>query len=335
MTRGRPRLATRLRSGPDRTLRDAVAFQARAYERAVWLVRAFYAASIALVVIQMSSWVPYRDVTRVDAKWPAFWLDHVDLQFGVALILTLHVLATLWAMMLPQWRSARAASAVMLLEYMAFVNGFGKVNHDIHAWLWVSVVLVFLPRGPWHERTRLADRHFFLTVLWCAQVIVLFFYTLTGLWKVYWALRGVVSSEMMSSFNLHGFSYIVADRLLTTDQQTLLGDFVVRNPLIGWVLYNGTIYLESTSLLIAFRPRLHRVWGLGLICFHIGTQLTMGFTFRHNVLLVALLFVCSPFAPERISVRDALLDLPGVHVVAKRLRTRPNRRQQPVYDTTC
>jgi hypothetical protein len=86
----------------------------------------------------------------------------------------------------------------------------------------------------------------------------------------------------------------------------------------GWVLFVGTMYLEASSLLIACRPRLHRLWGLALIGFHLGTQVAMGFTFRANVILLGLLLVCSPGAPERVSVRDAVLDLPGVRFLARR-----------------
>jgi hypothetical protein len=46
----------------------------------------------------------------------------------------------------------------------------------------------------------------------------------------------------------------------------------------------------------------------------------MGFTFPENVVLLGLILVCSPFAPDRIDARAALLDLPLVHCAADRLK---------------
>ena len=109
-----------------------------------------------------------------------------------------------------------------------------------------------------------------------------------------------------------------AGRLLETNQHTLLGDWLARNPLPGWVLFNGTMYLEAFALVAAFRPRLHRVWGMGLIVFHLGTQVAMGFSFEQNIVLVGLLLVCSPWAPETVRVGEVLGDLPGVRFVLAR-----------------
>ena len=112
----------------------------------------------------------------------------------------------------------------------------------------------------------------------------------------------------MNVFSFHGFSYIVADSLLRTNADTLLGHFFVDHPLAGWPLFIGTMYLEGASVFIAFRPRLHRFWGFGLIAFHVGTQLTMNITFPENTLLLAVLLVCSPFAPDHVAIIDTATD---------------------------
>ena len=190
--------------------------------------------------------------------------------------------------MLPEWRIARLAYFVMLLQWMALINGFGKVNHDLHGWLFrVESGFVFLPDHGLASHPQRRRRHYFPTVFWAAQLFVLFFYTLTGLWKVVYAVEGLFGPEM-SAFELDGFSYILADRISNTSQDTVVGSFVVRHSWLGWMLFNGTMYLEGASLLIAFRPRLHRIWGLGLILFHAGTQLAMGFTFLPTISLVVL-----------------------------------------------
>jgi hypothetical protein len=155
-------------------------------------------------------------------------------------------------------------------------------------------------------------------VVWTALLFVLFFYTLSGAWKIHDAVTGVIDGRI-NGLNFSGFSYIVANRLLVTNQGTVLGPFFANNEIPGWALFVGTMYLEAASVIIVFRPRLHRLWGLGLIAFHVGTQLAMGFTFPENIVLVGLFLVFSPWTPDRIGVRDALLDLPLVHFTSRRL----------------
>lgn len=310
-----------LRSTPVQGIGDSIRLQHRSYERALTLVRAFYALSLVWTIQEMGGWDRLRSVSYIDPQWTAGWVDRTSPRSGITLILIVFgvgsVLASLW----PTSRTFRALYAVGLLEYLSVKFGFGKVNHNFHSWLWVSALLVFLPSGRRIRDPQPADRHSFLSVLWSAQILVLFFYTLTGVWKVAYGLHAFTTARV-SSFQLEGFSLIIGERLLSTDQATLMGEFFVRNELFGWVLFNGTIYLESAAMLAAFRPRLHRLWGGGLIAFHIGTQVAMGFTFTQNIALLSLLFMCSPWAPERAPLRDILLDLPGVHVVAKRLAAR-------------
>ena len=309
----------RLRSVPSQRLGETVRLQQRAHERAMVLIRVFYALSLMWTVHQMGGWPGLREVPFIDPQWPAAWIDESDPGSGISLILLFFGFASLLVAMWPTSRILRALFTVGMLQYLSVKFGFGKVNHDYHAWLWVSAILVFLPSGSRMREPSAPDRHPTLAVLWSAQIVVLFFYTLTGLWKVYYGLQAF-TNDRISSFQIDGFSLIVAERLLSTDQATLLGEFLVRNPILGWLLFNGTMYLECASLLAAFRPRLHRLWGGGLILFHLGTQLAMGFTFVPNIALIGLLFMASPWAPDRPPIRSVVLDLPGVHLVAKRWR---------------
>jgi hypothetical protein len=221
---------------------------------------------------------------------------------------------------------------------MAFINGFDKTNHNLHAWLFVGAILILLPRGPWVGRNRKVDRQYFLAVFWSAQLVVLFFYSLTGMWKIFFAFKALFVGRT-GGFSFGGFSYIVANKILRGNVDTVLGHFFVHHEIIGWALYIGTMYLEGASVLIAFRPRLHRVWGVGLILFHFATQLTMGFSFPENVALLGLLFVCSPFTPEKVSVKETVCDLPGLHFVMRRFqkvrrRASPSAEPSPDVDTT-
>lgn len=314
-------------SSPVRTLADAVAHQRDAHQRAVLLVRAYYALGLLWLVLEMRTWPRLLDVSTVEPQWPAAWLDAVDLRTGIWLIFGFHLATGLAAALVPQSRLVRIGYAVGLLQYLSFVNGFGKVNGNLHCWLYVAIVLVFLPRVGWRGPTSVGDRQRFLGMIWASQVVVMMTYTLTGIWKVGYALYDLVGSERTSSLAIDGFSTILVSRILETDQETLLGEGLAGLPAVGWLLFIGTMYLETASILIPFRPRLHRAWGVALMSFHLGTQLTMGFTFVQNIALVGLLMVCSPAAPDRVEVRAALGDLPGV-LLARRTWRRVHVRRR-------
>ena len=310
------------------TLGEPVERQRVSYDRATVIVRAFYALSIYWVVTVINGWPGYARLTQARPLWPArWWFDWFSVRTSVDIIFVFYIAATALVVLIPRLRIARLLYALSLLQYMAFINGFDKVNHNMHAWLFVSFVLVLLPRGRWEGR-RITDRQMFLAVVWVATLVVLLFYALTGFWKIYTATKALADGGM-SGFRFSGFSYIVGARIIQTNQDTVLGHFFTYHELPGWFLYVGTMYLETFSVIAAFRPRLHRLWGFALIAFHFGTQLAMGFTFGPNIVLVGLLLVCSPFAPDRVKVKEAILDLPVLYFLARRVGDLRRIRQRP------
>lgn len=320
---GRPVVWTvrHVRSVPVQGIAQTIKNQTRAHDRALMVIRAFYAMSLMFTVMEMNRWLDLRDSSVINPQWPAAWIDASSPRGHIDLILGLFLVGSLSAALWPTYRSFRSLYFVGLLQYMAVKNGFGKVNHDFHMWLWASGLFVALPTSKMLRTPTARVRHSVLSVVWAVQVISLFFYTLTGLWKLAHAVQAIAASRP-SAFDLNAFSLIVADRLMETSQRAILGDFLVRNSFPGWVLFTGTIYLESFALLAVLRPRLHRLWGGGLILFHLGTQLVMGFTFIPAFAFLGLFFLCSPFAPDRSSAREVVADLPGVLLVIRWWRRR-------------
>ena len=304
----------------NRTLADAVALQHREYDRAIPLVRIFYAISAYWVLGAINRWPNYRNSHALDPLWPVhWWFEHVSVSTGVDIILTAYVVTGIVVALLPELRVARAAYAIALLQFGALQSTPDKVLGDLDLWVFLAIFLVFLPRGPWGALRGTAQRQYFLMVIWSALLFVLFLYTLAGWWKIHDAAFAFVHGHP-SGFNPSGFSYIVGQRIEQTNQTALFARFFSLHELPGWPLFLGTMYVEFCSVIIAFRPRLHRLWGVALIAFHLGTQLIMGFTFPQNIVVFGLFLVCSPFAPDRIDLKDALLDLPGLHFVVGRVR---------------
>lgn len=323
----------RLRSLPRHSLGDTIALQGRTYERAVVIVRVYYLIGVFLLVNEMSAWVGLRELEAIEPLWPAGWIDQASPRGGIDVVLVAYTATTLLVAAVPRSRIARAAFSLALFQYIAVKFGFGKINHAFHTWLFTSMVLVLLPSARAWRRPTPALRRQVLQVVWSAQVLLLFTYTLTGLWKLYYALDAVFLSTRIGAFHPRGFSLIVAQDMLITNRQTLLGETLVANHWVGWVLFNGTIFLQVTSLLAALRPRLHRLWGAGLLAFHLGTQVAMGFTFMPNVFLLGLLLVCSPWAPDHVRLGEVVADLPVVRLALRTWhrvgRSRPRDSRVP------
>ena len=322
-------------SSPQPTPWRAVAAQFTAYDRAVLLVRLFYACGLFLVVQSISEWSALLEVEAMAPPWPSAWISRDAVPTVIPWILGAYLVAALVAAALPAWRVARLAYFVMYVQYVSLISGFGGISHNNHTWLWISGLLVLLPNRGWSDGVRTERRHYFLTVIGVCQLFALFFYTLTGFWKVVFALHGAVT-DRASTLGLDGFGTIIAQQQTRFNQDPVLADFLIGTPVLAWAVFVGTIYVETAAVIVTFRPRLHRAWGILLISFHVGTELAMGFTFLPNILVAAIFFVASPFAPDRTAVRDALLDLPGIHLVRRRQvrhqRSRPGRSPDPAIE---
>ena len=102
------------------------------------------------------------------------------------------------------------------------------------------------------------------------------------------------------------------------------------------------MYVQFVAVMIVLRPRLHVLWGYLLIVFHVGTWLLLDIIFVQQVLILALLFVLSPFrvtAPEG-SVLNApypvemAREIPILGLVLERVvprSVRGGRHERPAY----
>ncbi len=299
---------------PRRSLRDAIAFQSRAGDRAVLLVRVFYVAAAVMVAREAATWPLILASDAIDPQWPAVWIEPFAAATGVKIVLTLYTVVAAVVLLVPGRWPARAAYSLALLQYMAVVNGFGRINHVHHAWFLISVVLVAMPdRALRGDRTP-AVRNRALSVFWVAQLLLMASYSLSGAWKVAFGSVGLLTSRR-SVFEPDALASIVAHNLGGEDKSTVLGAVIHDAPTLGWLLFLGTMLVELGALVALFRPRLHRLWGAALVLFHLGTQLVLEIAFVEQAFLVGLLVVCSPAAPDRVTWREVVSDLPGAGLV--------------------
>jgi len=312
------RRARRWLSGPRGALEHPFALQRARFETAFTLVGVFYAANLYLTFTQLQHWASLARARALDPLWPVAWVESVGIATSVHAIMGLLLVGSVAAALLPGRRAARTLAFLGLLLFHALLNSFGKINHSSHGWLLCAFLWIFLPDGTRGTvgATRVGRQHL-LNGFWSGMAIQAVCYSLAGTWKVLGAipqaLRGEVHSLAPDALGTH-----IAHRLLQTGGDSLLGGFFIDHAWLGWPSFAFVLYLQVFALWAVFRPPLHRAWGAGLISFHFMVYLTLGVIFEPPVLLMGILFLCSPFAPEW-RLREVLGALPVLGGLARRV----------------
>ncbi len=285
------------------------------------LIRAFYAFLLFLAVSSIPELLGLTQPRELNLLWPVAWLGSMDLASGVRCLFGFLLLASLAAAIWPGSRPLRIAVFVGMLCFVALKNSEGKIGHSLHLPVLLAMILIVLPRGwerPGGSRVLQMST---LQVVAAAQMLLLLTYTMSGLGKLGGGLYECLSGQA-HPLQMDGLARIVAERLLQTNSDSALGLWIIRHPWVGWLLLPGAIYLQTTSLIAACRPSLHRVWGTALILFHIGNALILTIYFPQSVFLLGLFLLASPFAPASFDLRQIVADLPLLSFLSRVLPKR-------------
>jgi hypothetical protein len=281
-------------------------------ERAWWVVRGFY-----LVVLHFA-FETQRNLQRlgasdrqIDPLWPVAWVDAATLSAAANVIGLAFLASAVLAVFAPARRMPRVLVALFYLQALAFENSFGSINHYGHLGLWLALCFVALPAGSRAAlRRSRARRHEYLAVFFLAQCLAALFYTSSGARKAYYGF--VVPDGAVSSFAPDALPLLVVQKWLQTGDQPLLADLFIQHLWLAWPMHLLVIYVELFALVAVFRRELHKLWGALLITFHLMVWLLLGISFAHQPVLIALVFVWSPFAPTpHAGFRQILRQLPG------------------------
>lgn len=300
----------------------------QSFDRAFWLVRLFYAATLLITYQDMGA------LTRLIAAgggftplWPIFWAT--DIEATGMFVLGSTIAASLLAVALPDRRWPRLLVFLAILAASAFRASFGlgSINHGNHYWLWTAFCFCFLPSGDQEAlRMSLASRYRYLLAFAYTQGLILLFYTMSGFWKTAAGIEALLKGKI-GTFHPDALATIVADKMLELGRPTLLGPWLTEHAWIGWPVYLVVVYIELVAILAWLRPSLHRLFGLALACFHFGTFLLLGIAFPKHILILTVLLIWSPFLPDRRRLSDVVTNLPGIGYLFG------GRRQQPESTT--
>lgn len=297
-----------------------------AFDKAYWLVRAYYAATLFITYQEMTTLSKLMQTAGDFAPlWPIFWATDIN-STGLILMLGL-VVASLLAIALPDRRWPKGLVFLAFLSASAFRSSFGlgSINHGNHYWIWTAFCFSFLPSGDQRTlRRSAACRYRYLLVFSYTQGLILLFYNMSGFWKVAAGIEALILGKV-GTFHPEALATIAAAKMIQTDRETLFGPWLAENPLVGWPIYMLIVYVELVAILVWLRPRLHPVFGLTLASFHFGTFMLLGISFPKHVLILTLLLVWSPFIPDRMTFSEMLASLPGMGLFLRRHhRRRPS-----------
>lgn len=291
-----------------------------ASERVETAARIFYAFPLFWLATHLHLLRPLLEAEHFRFVWSVAWIGLVGPELGVPMVLGFAFLTAMLGALAPEYRALRIAVFLGLFQTLGVLFSFGKIHHLMHATLFTAFVFaVFLPDAAFRARhAQRAERQHALLAFHAAQTMLALTYSLAGVGKLLGSAYQLAQGQI-TPLHPEALARHIADRLLQTHPESLLGDLMIEYGALLWPMMLATLYLQLFALVAVFRPRLHRLWGLGLMSFHTVTGLTMTIDFTPNILLLGILYLASPFAPSGWDLRGMLSDLPLLGKPADRL----------------
>ncbi|MCB0167156.1 MAG: hypothetical protein KDI79_23205 [Anaerolineae bacterium] len=282
-----------------------------AFEQARLLVRVFYLFIIYVLASKSAVlWDQVQVIPYADPLWPVFWIRFFEPHTAIGTLIVVSLVIGVVGFLFPNKRLARILVFVAYLSLAALSNSFGKIFHLDHMPLAVSFIFILLPTAQTTTgRLSITYKHSYLMVFWAAQLTLGLFYTLSGFWKISVGINQLLAGQI-NTFHPYALATLIAMRELQTQEHTILGWLIVNQPVIGWPMHLGAVYMEFFAIIAVCRPKLHQVWGIAFMAFHLGTWLFMEILFINNIFLLGLLLVLSPFAPKKIKITTFIKQLP-------------------------
>lgn len=317
----------RLLSGAPMPVAAALQLRREALHRALYLQRIFYAAAFFFVAKE-DVLNKFLQSATVKPLWCVAWVPWVGVPAAGGAIFASTLVSAAACALWPSKRWLRIVFALSILQQGALSNSFGKINHTYHAFVVCAALLCLSPLGTLDSIRRSTTRaQTLLLATWSLYASLMLAYTISGLWKVGFGLSQLLRGEV-NAFSPMALAYHVAGRLVRTADTTIVASWVLEHPMLGWPLNLFVIYIETFAIVAAFRPRLHRAFAISLAAFHFGVALVLNIGFHQHILLLGLLGVCSPFAPETTTLKALMLDLPVFGDIIRWLQTRHSRAQR-------
>ena len=275
------------------TFADSVYMLREVSNQATVRFRIFYVFLAFYAVSAINEWNIYKDVTELEPLWPVFWLNFMGENTTVAIrgLMIFSLLSTLCGAVFSNLRSFRILAFLGLIQYMGLKYSFGKTGHSLHLWLIIGFLLLFLPQN-WQELKQAGKdiRYKIFSIFRICQAMILCTYGMAGLGKLGGAIYQLVSGQS-NAFSPDAMELHIADRLLQTNSDTLLGPFLIENSIFNPVMMPMAIVVQLFSFVVIFNPKWQKIWAGALIGTHVFNSLAFGINFHPSVFLLGLFFL--------------------------------------------
>jgi predicted DCC family thiol-disulfide oxidoreductase YuxK len=271
-----------------------------------YLFLCFNTYQMSTKIIDVGSRIPSSPL------WPVEFLG-IGFYNGNGLILLVSLFfVTLMASIFPLSFLLRLFSFLGLFVVSAFQNTFGAIAHGLHFLMFVSFAFLFLPTFGSVKTNKKRETHLrYISVFWFVQIILLFSYTLAGVWKIESTGWAIFSSETM-------VNTVVNRALQNGGSPVVMEKLVASNMLSSQVFFILNLCIQLFSVFVFFRPSLHKLYGAALCTFHIGTYLILQITFPQHVIMWGLFFILSPFSPSKLEFIHILQSIPFIQYLFNR-----------------
>lgn len=297
---------------------ETTARQKSSVMKAVNAVATFYFFQIALAFINLMK------IGAVDPErsgflpiWPMSWAGSLSYSFTAQILAVLYAASAFAAVFF--WRKW----FVRLLVFLAFWqvhaldSSFGYINHFYYLIFYALFIFIFLPDTKEDTDLDHDQAKKFLLVFWGVIAAVFVTYTLSGFWKIYWGILALLDGRL-SSFSMMAFPEHVARKTIFESREYFYSNLVISNPILAWISYLGTIYVEFAALWVAFKPNLHKVWAFVFLFMHVGILLVIGIPFFESITVLCLIVLNSPFS-GKVNLVEIFSDLPFFGFVFKKI----------------
>jgi hypothetical protein len=206
-------------------------------------------------------------------------------------------------------RFARILSFISIILYQSILLSFGGTVHQTYPFLYITFLFLFLPDFSKTSFKHTENRKKTILLFLGAQAFFLLFYSMSGIEKIIEAVFQTLNGEV-SILHPTGMSMLLSDWSIFTLKEPIFIHYILNFPLLGWLGMIGVVYLETFALSILFKPELQKIWGVGLILFHVSTIYAMNVAFFPFLLLINALLLSSPFSGTSQNAWSRLTYLP-------------------------
>ncbi len=260
----------------------------------------FFVFIVAFQSITFNSQFPsWTDIVSSESlfkpQWSSAWISHFEWRSAIRFIYILLVGSSILSIVF--WRQSRLVRIIVfiaLFQFLSLVSSFGAVDHYLHMVVTTSIVFIFLP-----NQKSTSYKSDLLKAIFGIQTIMLATYSISGFYK----LLGVAKQikwGVTSALSPNGLTLQSAKTSYFSGNEYFFQQLLIDHQGYWIAIFHIAGYcIEFLSIIILFRFKLHRIWGLVLIIFHLGIALTVGPDFSIHLLPVALFIMFSPFGSKQ------------------------------------